>query len=120
MSEYFPIVFAFFSILFGAYILLLAFKIYKPKTSREEQATRMQDWHKKFGKLSKVCGVGLILYGLYFFIFRDEGQWTPEFRQTIYQDFRTSKTISRFPQFADDACNCMTDSIISKMTVSQY
>lgn len=48
----------------GLYATLAGFKIIKIKANSGDQR-KVDEWHQKFGKLIKVCGIVMLVFGLF-------------------------------------------------------
>ena len=132
MTNYLPYIFGLTSLLGGLYLFLLSFRIYKPKHKTENQNERY-DWLEKFGTLTKICSVILILNGSYDLIKRDpdryrigssnnKRQWTAEDKRILIQncmrDARTTAT--NYPQITLDYCECSMTKIMDSMSYDEY
>lgn len=54
----------FILVLGGIYTTLIGFKVIKLKVKPEDQK-KMDEWYQKFGKLMKICGIAMIVFGLF-------------------------------------------------------
>jgi cytochrome c biogenesis protein CcdA len=51
-------------VLGGLYVALIGFKVIKLKAKPEDQE-KMDKWFQKFGTLMKICGILMIVLGLF-------------------------------------------------------
>jgi len=49
----------------GLYSALLGFKVIKLRVAKPEDQEKMDKWYQKFCTLMKVCGIALIVLGLF-------------------------------------------------------
>ena len=133
MINYLPYIFGLTSFLGGLYLLLLSFRLYKPKHKTEEQKERYEKSLEKFGTLMKICSVILILNGSYELIKRDpdryrvgsenrNSEWTSEDRAILIKNCirDAGPTATNYPQITKEYCDCSMDKIMKAMTKDQY
>ena len=132
MITYLTYIFGLSSFLIGIYLLLLSFKLYKPKHKTEEQKDRYEKTFIKFGRLWKVASIVLILNGSYDLLTRDPNkysfdtdnknyQWTSEDREihvkNCMQD--AGSTATDYPEITKDYCECSVDKMMKVMSKEQ-
>ncbi len=128
ITKLLPLIFGIPFFLFGVYSFALSFKMYRPKHKTEEQNARFDNWLRKYGTLTKVASIVMILNGGYDLIVRDPGRytitrgWTPQDRELLINYcVRDSKDNGeKYPQITREYCECSMDKIIAGMTVEAY
>jgi hypothetical protein len=117
----------------GIFAFLLTFKFYKPKYKTAEQALRIDNLLKSWGKLGKFGSIFMILFGAYNLIWHDpniyrlssrveNNKWTEKDREKllkIYINGLSSKD-KKHPQLIVDYCTCSVDMIMKRLTRQQY
>ncbi len=124
MIQILPYVFAFTSILGGAYIALLGFKIINPKKDNPEHQERMVKWHKKFGTFAKIGGIFLVIIGTINLVFPelsainlDQEQKSKNWSQEQKDDFK-HKIINSSNYL--QSINTDTADLVAKCFVEKY
>jgi hypothetical protein len=133
MTNYLPYIFGLTSLLGGLYLFLLSFRLYRPKHKTNEQIQRYDKWLKKFGTLTKICSIILILNGSYDLIKQDPErykiglfskgrQWTEEDRKILIQNcMRDAKTTAiEYPEITLKYCKCSMTKIMDSMSYDEY
>lgn len=132
MITYLPYIFGLSSFLIGIYLLLLSFKLYKPKHKTEEQKDRYEKTFIKFGRLWKVASIVLILNGSYDLLTRDPNkysfdtdnknyEWTSEDREIHVKNCMrdAGSTATDYPEITKDYCECSVDKMMKVMSKEQ-
>jgi hypothetical protein len=133
MTEYLPYIFGTVSFLGGIYLFLYFFKIYKPKFKTDEAKSRYEKAQAKFGTISKIASIVMILSGGYDLIVHDterytisnnvkQNEWTKEDRERLISDCIQSSgtTGKKYPVLIKKYCECSTNRIISSLTKDQF
>jgi ATP-dependent Lon protease len=128
-----PYIFGTVSFFGGLYLFLLSYRIYRPKHKTQEQELKFENWLTKFGTISKVCSIILILNGGYDLIVRDSDRyrinhakkihkWTIEDKEILIKNcIRDSKTTGiKYPHLIKEYCECSTINIMESMTNEEY
>jgi hypothetical protein len=131
ITNFLPYIFGIPSFLGGLYLFLISFKIYRPKQATEEQKMKFDNWAKKYGTITKIGSIIMILSGGYDLIVRDTNrykvdsitrQWTSQDREVLVNNcMRDSKeTGSNYPEITREYCECSMDKIIGAITIEEY
>jgi hypothetical protein len=132
MTQYLPYIFGTISLLFGVFVFLFAFKIYKPKQTTEKEKERMERWHEKFGTFLKIASFLLIINGAYDLIANNQDryrigntektEWAEWDRQELIERCvrEAGTTANIYPAITREYCECSIDKIMTTMSYMEY
>ena len=133
ITNYLPYIFGLPIFLFGLYLFLISFKIYRPKHKTEKQKEKFDTWLIKYGTLTKVASIIMILNGGYDLVINNPDKYKVTSNQTVRQwetgdreilinnCIRDSKTTGEnYPTITKEYCECSMDKIMKAMTFKEY
>jgi hypothetical protein len=131
-TNYFPYINGSVFFLGGLYLFLLSFRIHKPKYKTVEQALKVDDLLKTWGKLWKVGSIVMILFGAYNLIWHDpdfyrlnssieKSRWINKDKEELLKICinKVGKIDKEHPQAVTSYCSCITDKFM-KMNKQEY
>jgi hypothetical protein len=131
--NYYPYISGSVSFLFGLYLFLLTFRIYKPKYKTVEQALKIDGLLKTWGNWWKVGSIVMILFGAYNLIWHDpdfyrlnstveNSKWTNKDKAVLIKMCMKGAVVGskKYPQITLDYCTCSVDKIMKSIGRKEY
>jgi len=131
--NYFPYINGAIFFIAGLYAFLLIFKIYRPKYKTIEQALKIDNLLRSWGKWGKFGSIFMMLFGAYNLIWHDpnmyrlnstieNNQWTEKDRAAMIKSCMNGAVVAskKYPQITLDYCTCSIDRIMHSIGRKEY